>query len=197
MNILLDSAKKYIFMILLLLGVTYTGWLLFKANGPSTKVAKGEQSRPDLFMKRVTSIETDENGQVIKRLTTPSVLHYQKDDKADLETPVYIIYQSDQKQPWVITALQGTSLQHGKKIILNQQVNIHEKKGSNNDDVLIATSSLTYYPNEQLATTDQHVTIQKPDLLVTAIGMNAYLAQKKIDLLSNTRGVYAPEKATS
>jgi len=192
----MNLIKKYFFFLLLCCGVGGTSWLLLHSHQETHPVAQGETSRPDAFMKDVLAVETDRQGQIVKTLKTPYLVHYNLNDRAELTDPIYTIYQTDEKQPWVITALSGVSLQGGKTILLNDNVNIHEKQGAHNEDILILTSNLTYYPSEQLATTDKHVTIKKPDLLVTATGMNAYLAQKQIDLLSNTRGTYVPEKTT-
>lgn len=193
----MDSYKKYLFTALLILGVSYTGWLLFQSTHLSFNNIKDDKTRPDSFMKQVTAIQTDINGKISRRLVSPELHHIPNKDMTLLEQPVYVIYSQDGKKPWTIKALHGTSFNGGKSILLKDKVNIHEPQGTKNDDMRILTSKLTYYPSTDYATTDKHVTIKKPDLLVTAIGMQAYLKIKQIKLLSHTRGVYVPEKATS
>ncbi len=190
-------SKKYIVGCILLLGVAYTGWLLFQSSTFAPDVTQGKQFRPDIFMQDVKVVETDETGKVVKHLTSPKLVHYPKDDKTQITQPVYVVYQDNQKQPWVIKATMGTSYNGGKKIVLQDNVNIHESQGTNNQDTLITTSSLTYFPKKDLASTKKPVTIQKPNLKITAIGMNAFLAEKRVDLLSNTRGIYVPDKRQS
>jgi len=73
-----------------------------------------------------------------------------------------------------------------------QNVIIHHAADGNNPSTLIKTTTLSVYPNQQIAKTEDYIVLIQPSIIVKAIGMNANLNTGDIKLLSQARSEYVP-----
>ena len=69
---------------------------------------------------------------------------------------------------------------------------IHQKENAHTSESTISTEELTYFPKDKLATSALKVTYKQQNNQVEAVGMRAYLNDKRVQLLSQARGTYAP-----
>lgn len=69
---------------------------------------------------------------------------------------------------------------------------VHQKSGSNNQESTFKTEEVTYFPKEKRATTELFVTFEQPGNIVESTGMNAYLDEKRVELLHGAKGSYVP-----
>jgi lipopolysaccharide export system protein LptC len=56
----------------------------------------------------------------------------------------------------------------------------------------LTTEKVTYYPKEKKATTNLFVTFEQSGNIIESTGMNAYLDEKRVELLHGAKGSYAP-----
>ncbi len=178
----------------LFLLVVYTGWLL-KQTQQTTFVSSKNDSLPDFIAHDVVAIETDNTGKLHNKFISSEIVHYAKDDTAFYDKPHIISYSATEKQPWDITANHGQSIHGTKKLILWDDVNIHEPEGAMNNDTRITTSRLIVYPSQNYAETDEPVTFIEPGLVVHSVGMKIYFKEKRVELLNQARGEYDASKA--
>ena len=85
----------------------------------------------------------------------------------------------------------------GKKITFNKEVVIHQPASDHNQENTLKTEQLIYYPDKKYATTTKLVTFIQPGSIVTSTGMNAWLEEKRIQLLNRPRINYEPKKKTN
>ena len=140
-------------------------------------------------------MQFDVLGQKQGELDTPKLLHFVNNDSSVLTTPLLTLYSKDHKSPWVISSQTGKTFNGTEKVDLIDNVVIHQAPSSQNQDTTITTSLLHLFPKQQLASTDQSVTLVQSGVKITSIGMNAYLDKKQVTLLSHARGLYDPNKA--
>ncbi len=186
--------KKYYFLnalLLLLAIVSFFGWYQFKANLSAAKTEVGI----DAFATGIDGVQFDELGQKQGELQSPKLLHFVNDDSSVLTTPLLTLYSKDNKAPWSISSQTGKTFNGTQKIDLIDNVVIHQPPGAQNQDTIITTSLLHIFPNQKLANTDKPVTLVQSGVKITSVGMNAYLDQKHVTLLSQARGFYDPNKA--
>lgn len=184
------DVKRVFYIAFLLLVLVYTGWL-FKQTSSGISTAHTQNNHPDFFVKNIYAVEFNPNGEIYHTLKTPYLLHYPFQDTSYLTTPELLLYSQDRsKQPWNISARKGIARQGTKVINLIDNVIIHEPAGVNNSNLTIRTSELTIYPATNLAQTDKPVTFIEPGIEVHSIGMNAYLKEKRVQLLNQAKGVY-------
>ena len=173
--------------------VSYTGWL-WRETTRSTLVSTEDNKHPDFFAINITATETGPTGLIKDQFISPKAVHYTVNDTAFYDDPHIISYSTDGKSPWDITALHGQSINGTQKLILSDNVKIHEPPGPKNNDTWITTSWLAVYPKQNYAETDQPITFIEPDLTVNSIGMRLYFKEKRIELLNQSRGVYDATK---
>ncbi|MCD6045408.1 MAG: lptC [Gammaproteobacteria bacterium] len=186
--------KKYYFLnvlLLLLAIVSFLGWYQFKTNPSTAKTA----ASIDAFAIGIQGVQFDELGQKQGEMDSPKLLHFARDDSSVLTTPLITLYSKDNKAPWSISSQTGKTFNGTEKVDLIDNVVIHQSPGAQNQDTTITTSLLHIFPNQQLANTDKPVTLVQSGVKITSVGMNAYLDQKHVTLLSQARGFYDPSKA--
>lgn len=178
---------RYINYSILIAIALYTGFLFQQSSHFKTLFKKNDY-HADAFLENVVAINMDKYGAPHSQIKTKKIIHYPANDTAFITQPLIILYSKDEEMPWLTTAEKGIS-EHGKeKILLIGNVKIHQESGPNNKEETILTSELTIYPKNDLAKTDKPVTFIEPGTIVNAVGMNAFLKEKRVQLLSKTRG---------
>ena len=147
----------------------------------------------DTIITDLTIHEFDTTGNQVSYLRSPLVHHIPEDNTHWLKSPHIIIAQENQAD-WEIDSEEATALHGGQQITFEKHVVIHQDQNEHKVPSTFKTESLTYYPKEKFATTLEKVTFIQPGQVVEATGMNAYLAEKRVQLLSKTRGIYEPKK---
>jgi lipopolysaccharide export system protein LptC len=128
-------------------------------------------------------------GNVVTFLETPKAEHVPGKNIHLLTTP-HIIVTEENKEPWEITAKNATAIRDGSKITFLKNVVIKQQNIDNTDSIYLKTDKITYFPHTKFATTENKITIKQAFSNATAIGMNAYLAENRIQLLNSTTGHY-------
>ena len=184
----MNSSKHISFIFLLLIGLGFSGWLYLDANKQNETI-HDHSNTPDGIMENATMLRFDEQGQLLNRIQADKLTHFPGNDSTQIEKPNIILFKANAK-PWTITAKQGLASEGSDVITLQKQVNIRQPAGPSNAPTVIKTEKLTYLPKQQLAKTDQFITLEQPGITVTSIGMKAHLDTSQIELLSEAKGKY-------
>lgn len=137
-----------------------------------------------MIIDKISAIQFDEQGKPSHQLETIQLIHYPQEDKNLLANP-HIILSSKDQTPWHIQAKQGISTQKMEILTLKGDVILQQAAGANNTARTIHTEELLYYPKKQFATTQHPILLEQPGLKVNATGINAYMEQQQVELLSN------------
>jgi lipopolysaccharide export system protein LptC len=154
---------------------------------------------PQFYMKQVETREFDAQGKLHYQLSTPQVTHYQvhPDGPSDgdytlIERPDMGFYDADETAaPWLVTAETGRSETNGQLIHLLDNVLVQQQTPSQGL-IQITTSELRVRAKEQFAETDKAVKMRSAKGQIDAIGMDADLAQSRLQLKSQVKAVYDP-----
>lgn len=185
---MIDLLKKNFLYAVLLLGVLYTGWMVQQARNANTPIVVSK-SNMDTFAENITAISMDENGDPKSKLFSPKVKHYPTEDTSLFSKPHFIFYPR-RGEPWHTTAENGKSIHGNEQVILWEKVKVTQTDPKKNRELTMTTSKLNVFPNKDLATTDVAVQFTDEGSVINSIGMNAFLKEKRIELLSKTRSVY-------
>jgi len=147
---------------------------------------------PDALMENVTALIMDKQGKPSMKIITPKMVHYAENDISNLTHPDLTLYRKSSPQPWHVTADFGKTSQGIDHVDFWDNVLVHRSADGSNPDTLIKTPTLTVFPNEQLAQTEDFITLIQPSMTVKATGMHANLNTGDIKLLSQAREEYAP-----
>jgi len=186
------TAKQYLSTIFLLATGCILTWVLQNIL-ENRSIPLANINNPDSYMTGVTATRLNLKGQLQDELRSPLMIHYLKDDKTDLTTPHFIIYnEGTDNPPWNVYANYGQA-QHGVDTIqLWDNVKLQQPAGPQNAAITMVTSAMTIYPQPQTAVTNQPVKVWQLGSVVNSVGLKANMKTGEIDLLSQARGKYQP-----
>lgn len=123
-----------------------------------------------------------------------SVMHSEQirqnpaDNSVDITQPQLNLFRNGEPS-WTIKAQTGTIYNKGNTVDLQQQVTAvtHDRQ------TVLNTPQMLVFPNQQTAHTDKPVTLKNHNGFTRAIGLQADLNTRQIDLLNNVRGLYEPQ----
>ena len=179
----------YIIAFIILICLGCVGWYIAKPQQLLLLDSKTLLNTPDAIINNLTVTKFNADGSIATRLITPQMKHIPNNNTSLLDKPNIISYQENQA-PWKISALNGKAINGSEKVTLTNDVFIHQPASPHNKETNFHTEKLYYYPQRQYADTDIAITLTQPGTVIKAIGMQAYLEEKKIKFLNRTRGRY-------
>ncbi|KHO65161.1 MULTISPECIES: LPS export ABC transporter periplasmic protein LptC [Pseudomonas] len=149
---------------------------------------QAEQPPPsvDFFVQNAYSRQYQADGSLRYELTSERLEHLRDSDTNLLYQPDLLIHRAGE-QPWRVRSLRGEVAPQGTQVELIDDVRI-EQTIPPNRFTRLTTSRLTVFPEREYAETAQPVRIENPDGVTTATGMQAYVKEGRVLLLSNVRG---------
>ena len=170
----------------------FLSWWLSSGTRPSfiPRIEK-ERHDPDYYLVNFELTTMDDNGIPKHKLSADNLYHYPDNDTATLERPYMVIY-DDGADSWEIRAEHGLVSEGGKSVLLEGEVFINQLDALPERGVEIITSNLNIKPEDEFASTDQHITIKDYNGTTEAVGMQANLKERRLQLMSQVRGSYQP-----
>lgn len=186
------ASRIIIHLFLLSLAVITGQWAWLQYNATSTHVS--HHDLPHIVIHQATLIQMDKAGNVLHKLLATQLTHYPKNEYSDFDMPHFIIYGKD-KFPWDITAIHGRLYKKNNQLSLWDLVKLQQQEKNTSASLLITTSKLDYFPEQEFAVTDKPITMSDPTGVIQSIGMRAYLKKHRIDLLAKTEGNYVQSQS--
>ena len=184
------SLKNVIISFLMLFTISLSLWSVFGSKHP-TLLSVDATHRPDAFMENVVALIIDKEGNPSLKVESPKMVHYADNDTTDIDTPLITLYRQS-PEPWYINSHFAKATQGLDKIYFWDNVVIHHLNDSANPATTMTTTTLTVFPDKQIAQTDDNVTVVQPSTTIHGLGMQANLNEGTIQLLSQARGEYVP-----
>ncbi|NNM51597.1 MAG: LPS export ABC transporter periplasmic protein LptC [Pseudomonadales bacterium] len=162
----------------------------YKSSGERTLTGIGSSQAPDYRVTGAESMLTDDNGIVIRQVTSQSLDHFSQGvEHSLLQTPQVVMFQ-DGLPAWQLDAEQGTSLSNNSHLILKQNVVGKRLTTLAREKLTISTSLLDAYPDLQAISTEVAVHMVSSQGDTDALGMDASLKTGELNLHHNVRGTY-------
>lgn len=175
--------------VLLVLGAA--GWYWGMGQNQNKGPATDESRRPDYVIRDIRALETDERGQIERRLSAPEVRHYEKPiEVAEIDTPVFTLYDNSQES-WRLTSLHGQILNQNNEILLTDKVHA-ERRDPAVVAVTLDTDTLHVFPKEERLYSKSQVKIASPQGQLSSRGLEANIRTGNLILNENVTGNYAP-----
>ena len=140
----------------------------------------------DFFIENARSRQFQTDGSLRHELVAERLEHMQDTDISLLYQPDLLIHRGAE-QPWRVRSQRGEVAPQGTQVELIDEVRIEQTVLPDRFSRLI-TSRLTVFPEREYAETGQPVRIENADGVTTATGMQAYVKEGRVLLLSNVRG---------
>ncbi len=186
------SLKNTALSLLVTLTVGLGAWSIFIATHPKI-ISAGAANRPDAWMENVVAIIINKAGSPALKVEAPKMVHYADHDTTHIETPHITMYRQS-PEPWYINSNYATATQGLDQIYFWDNVVIHHISDVANPTTTMTTTTLTVFPDKQIAQTNDRVTVVQPDTTIHGIGMLANLNDGTVQLLSQARGEYVPSE---
>lgn len=176
--------------LLLILAAGLSSWsILISKKAHITP--SGKATEPDAFIEKVTATIINKEGVRSLLIESPRMVHYAENDTTLIETPHVTIYR-DTPEPWHVNSDYAKATQGTNKIFFWSNVVIHHPYDESTPITTFKTNTLTVFPQQKIAQTDDEVILVQPETIVHAVGMTANLNDGEIKLLSQARGEYVP-----
>lgn len=176
----------------LLIAAAAGSWVLLRSSAQSQGAPRlSDPAQPGYYLNDATILGTDVDGVQLYRLEAASIRHQPATDEVTLEAVV--IRYSDGSQPdWFARAKQGTIIEQGTLIRLAGEVILQDGNVNPREKLLIETSELDFRPRARVASTEAEVKLTRPGVVLTARGMEANLAEERLQLKADINGRFSP-----
>lgn len=180
--------KGYLFFIFI--AVISVVWLI-----PSDKNRSVFQTvkHPQEYMNNVSMWSYHFDGTLKHALHAQYWAYLPESKSSTLMSPHLTVYKPDQTI-WHIDAKHGKILQPTMgsidQVELYENVVVERPATRHAVPIKLETSELRYQPKTQYAETDKFITMSKPDLKITGIGMRAFLDRSFVELLQDVKTSY-------
>ncbi|MGH8491798.1 MAG: LPS export ABC transporter periplasmic protein LptC [Moraxellaceae bacterium] len=175
--------------VLLVLGAAGWYWGMGQTRTPIN--TDNEKSRPDFVIRDINALETNEKGQIERRLAAPEIRHYDKPvETAEIDTPVFTLYNNGQEN-WRLTSQHGQIVNGNREVLLTKQVHA-ERRDPAAVHVTLDTDTMHVFPKEERLYTKSQVKIASPQGELASHGLEANIRTGNLVLNDNVTGNYAP-----
>ncbi len=179
--------------ILLLAALLSIGWWLREIMQPEPETQRVTSENPDYIADNLKVYVYGEEGQLVQRLETPHMEHFESTASSVFTTPVLWRYNTE-TPPWRMQAEKAIAYSETDIIHMPGQVVMKREGTSAHPPYHIVTSNLSVETETAHTTTDAPIRVDSNQQWIEAVGMEGWLkAPVKINLLSQVRGKYVFE----
>ena len=148
---------------------------------------------PDFIAEKLYAIRMTPTGKIKHALSAEKMIHYPDDDTTHLASPVFTSYAAP-NSPLAITAKEGLVSSEGENVYFRNNVRAVRAPYDNKSELVVQTNYLHIIPDDNIAKTDQPVTITDANIVVDAIGLELNSETRILKLHSRVRGTYEQNK---
>ncbi|KTD40688.1 LPS export ABC transporter periplasmic protein LptC [Legionella parisiensis] len=187
----MNATKQFAWLFFTLILLACSGWYYSHTRTLIRLDSETLANSVDTTISHVIVRQFNQQGALANKLITPFMQHIQKGNVYLFQNP-HIVVSQEEQPPWDISSIRAKSFEGGKQITFTGNVIVRQKKGNNSQESTLKTEEVTYYPKEKKASSDLLVTYEQPGNIIQSTGMNAYLDEKRVELLHQARGSYVP-----
>ncbi len=181
------TTRNILLISLIILFAATTNWLIDQQE-PADDGRSIGRNDPDLYMLNAKITQFATNGGRQHEIIASRLTHFPLTDMTALISPEVKLFAHNATNPWKITADNGRLLPESQlrdeSLELWDNVSA-EKADLRGEFIKIKTASLTVYPGQDFAETDQMVTIDGVGGRTSAAGMQAYLNEGRFLFVSD------------
>ena len=182
------SSAKLLPLLLLTLLAALTFWLESATRlDDERRDGKGRHD-PDFIVDNFTVRRYNLGGTLQYVLTAPKMLHYTDDDSTEVGSPALTYFGEDRQTR--VTARQAWLSKDGKEVRLFDDVRMVREATANTPELVVTTSEMYVYPDDEIARSTMPVTITEGRSVVSGIGFEADNRTRIYKLLGKVRGIF-------
>ena len=160
-------------------------------EGKQQVISKREQQE---YMKNLTVTHFNENGDIKDKINATYWAYMPSKGCSVLTKPTMLLNKPNGAK-WLLEAKEGIAYHKTidtkiAKLDLSNQVIIERAKINNFTPVIIQTEQLSYFLDNGFVETDKFVSMKKPEVQITGVGLNGYLNKNWVELLHDVTTCY-------
>ena len=155
-------------------------------------ITSAQEAQPDLIAHDVEQVHFGETGELNYQLKAIEMQQFLQANRNQITQPDILFYHL-QQPAWETTADAGNSDAAGDELHLHGNVTITQM--GNTPGATLKTDTLTLFPRESRARTEDKVTIHQGSIYIEAMGLEADLNTNQLTLLHQVTSIYEPEKS--
>lgn len=165
-------------------------WYLSQQKETGTSGSIRESRSADSFMENFTTRVLNSSGRMESELQAEKMMHYPHDNHSEFLAPHLTLHQEDGER-WSLVSESGLAENGTEKITLNGEVvMLQHPVAQDTPAIRLDTRDVLILTAASYAQTDQHALITQGKNRIESVGVNAWLEEKRILLLSQVRGLY-------
>ncbi|GIX28630.1 MAG: hypothetical protein KatS3mg123_2511 [Burkholderiales bacterium] len=166
----LDRLASFFPLLLLAALAALTYWLDRAVQPPAPDLTASLRHDPDFIAEGFSAVQLGPDGRSRYVITGRRLIHYPDDDTAHVEEPRVLITEPE-KPPVHVSARRGTITADGEHVHLMDEVRIERGGGIEEGGAVLTTSYLHILPGQELARTDQPVTLEDANTVIHGVGL--------------------------
>ncbi len=188
------SRLSQLFPVLLVLGLALaTLWLERLVQLSPVPRKDATRHEPDFIVEEFTLTRMSPRGKPETALTAPKMLHFPDDQSTLLEQPRYQQHSEDRPALRVVGD-KGSVSKDGEIVRVEGNVVVTREGEKGRPELQMTTSSLEIDPKNEIARTNEAVTITEGESVLRGIGMFVNGKTREFELHSRVQGTYPPQK---
>ncbi len=180
-----------LFLLFLLAALTY--WLDRAVQSPDAPRTTMMRHDPDYTADKLLATRMDVSGRVRDTLQAARMVHYPDDDSTELERPRFVSF--EREAPFSINSNNALVSSNGGNLYFRGAVRATRAPYADNSELVVTTEYLHVMPDDNIAITDQPVTIRDDTMTIHAVGMELNNETRILKLNAAVRGVYTGANA--
>ena len=176
-------------VILLLLLAALTWWLDSRVRITTTQANGDAQKDPDFYIEGFLAVRMNPDGSRRYELTGTRLTHYAEEKGSMLESPS-LLYYDYERAPIKVSSDTAEVEGSGKNVYFRGNVTIARPAFDSNPPLGLATDYLHVIPDQEIAKTDQPVTMTEGNSTARSVGLEFDNRAQKIKLLSTVQAHY-------
>lgn len=169
-------------ILILLAGAVLSGWFAWRGQAPEAEEVQAE-ARSDYILRDFEVVTLDSSGQESFSLRAPELRQTPGARTLELQTPLFLM-PDEHGSRWEVRSKTGWVNEKSTLVRLRGDVVADSPVGASRPTRL-RTEQLDIFPDDNRATSEAVVTITTPGTTMRGTGMEADLAGKRIQLLSD------------
>lgn len=182
-------------VILLLLLALLTWWLDARVRMPDTRIDAASEKDPEFYVEGFMAVRMNPDGTRRYELAGTRLTHYSNERGSLLESPS-LLYYDYERAPVKVSSDTAEVEGGGKNVYFRGNVTIQRQAFGDNPPLGVATDYLHVIPDEEIAKTDQPVTMTEGNSTVRSVGLEFDNKTRKILLLSKVQAHYEHPRST-
>lgn len=176
-----------IVLLTVLAGLTF--WLDRVVRPVATGPDPVTRHDPDYIVDKLVALRMAASGTVKHTLYADKMIHYPDDDTTQLIMPRFVSHDAT-ASPVTVSAKDGLVSSEGENIYFRNNVRVTRAAFADKSEMVMETSYLHVIPDQNIARTDQPVTITDANTVVHAVGLELNNETQVLKLLSRVKGTY-------